>query len=71
MRFTLGGLPVCLQVEPFGLWGQDTLICGHLEITSDIGVTRKLYRKIEKCFAAEYLKSTYFKEVTYVGHGST
>jgi hypothetical protein len=68
-RFTLDGssLPVCLQFEPFGLWGQDMLICGHMEITYAIGVTRALYRQIEKCFAEEYLKSTYFKEVTYVG----
>jgi hypothetical protein len=68
-RFTFDGstFPVCLQFIPNGLWGNNMLICGSLEVNNPVGVTRELYKKIAKCFAKEYLKSTYYHRVTYVG----
>ncbi len=68
-RFTLDGstFPVCLQFIPNGSWGEKTLICGHVEVTNPVGDTVKLYKEIAKCFAKEYVKTKYFKDVTYVG----
>jgi hypothetical protein len=68
-RFALDGesFTVCLLFTPNGLWGRDTLLCGAMEITNPIGVTRDLYRDVGKCFSRKYSKSKYYKKTTYAG----
>jgi hypothetical protein len=68
-RFEIDGntLPEWIQFEPNGLFGEKSMICGHLETTHPKGDTVPLFREISKAFAKAFTKAKYFRDTTFVG----
>jgi hypothetical protein len=68
-RFDLDGhtLEQWIAFQPNGLFGEKTIICGHVEPTGTKGDTVPLFRAISRAIAQVFTKAQYCGEVTFVG----